>query len=66
MAGGQQIAKEMNLLSELTVQINEAMNEMVIGAGMVTKSVEACKESSKENEQNLSNLKEEVSQFKVS
>lgn len=65
MEGGKQIAKDMDLLSEVTVQISAAMNEMVQGASLVTNSVEECTESSNENKQNLMNLKNEVSQFKV-
>ncbi len=63
--GGSQIGQEMHKISDVTVEITDAMNEMVAGSGQITKAVELCQNLSNENQGNLDDLQKEVGLFKM-
>lgn len=63
--GGNQIGLEMQRLADVTREITDSMNEMASGSSQITKSVELCHNLSNENQNNLSDLKNEVGHFKI-
>ncbi len=65
LSEGKQIGQEMQRISDGTVEITDAMNEMVAGSGQITKAVELCQNLSSENQGNLNDLQKEVNQFTV-
>jgi len=63
--GGNQVGQEMHVLGNITTEINESMNEMAAGSTQITRAVLACQNSSSENHENITNLKENLSVFKI-
>ncbi len=62
---GEQVAKEIEKLDELTVVITNNMNEMVDDAVQINNAVKDVNSLSKKNEENINNLSEEVDKFKI-
>ena len=65
LAGGKQIAVEMQRLSEITRDTTGSMNEIASGAGQITYAVEEVNEITRKNKMSIENLASEVRKFKV-
>jgi methyl-accepting chemotaxis protein len=62
---GKKMEEVMNILSEGTISITDAMVAMIDGAENVNTSVEACTNSSNENANNVELLDQRVQKFKI-
>ena len=65
LEGGNQIGKEMTVLSGVTSQINNAMFEMASGTDLISKAVKTVTEDSENNKVNIDILNQKVSVFKI-
>ena len=65
LEGGKQIGEEMYLLSDVTREITDSMNEMAAGSGQITKAVELCMGLTSDNQKNFNSLRTEVGKFKI-
>ncbi len=65
LEGGNQIGKEMTVLSGVTSQINNAMFEMASGTDLISKAVSTVTEDSENNKANIDILNQKVSVFKI-
>ena len=65
LEGGKQIGEEMYMLSDVTREITDSMNEMAAGSGQITKAVELCMNLTNDNQKNFNALRTEVDKFKI-
>ena len=63
--GGKQIVKETEILADVTVQIKNAMAEIVSGIQEISKSVAEVNVSTENNKADLANLNKQVCAFKL-
>ena len=56
LEGGKQIGEEMYMLSDVTREITDSMNEMAAGSGQITKAVELCMNLTNDNQKNFNAL----------
>ena len=65
LAGGKNIAVEMQKLDDLTRVITASMNEMAAGAFQINEATQEVNIISQKNKENIGNLVNEVERFKV-
>jgi len=65
LIGSREVIRESHNLQHMTEEITNGMNEMATGAEQVNRAVTSVNELSGRNRENISNLVEAVSQFKV-
>ncbi|MCR4939638.1 MAG: methyl-accepting chemotaxis protein [Treponemataceae bacterium] len=65
LEGGNEIGKEMKVLSEVTTEINNTMIEMASGTDLISKAVSTVSADSENNKENIDTLNSKVSVFKV-
>ena len=65
LAGGKNIAVEMQKLDDLTRVITASMNEMAAGALQINEATQEVNIISQKNKENIGNLVNEVERFKV-
>ena len=65
LEGGNQIGKEMKILTEVTSEINNTMFEMASGTDLISKAVSTVTADSEENKINIDNLNNKVSVFTI-
>ncbi|UTC74892.1 methyl-accepting chemotaxis protein [Treponema sp. OMZ 792] len=65
MAGGKNVAIEMQKLDGLTRLITDSVNEMAAGASQINQATQEVNEISQKNRQSIENLVDEVGKFKV-
>ncbi len=63
--GGEQMAKEMQKLDDLTRAITDSMNEMASGAAQINKAAQEVNKIAQKNEESIENLAKEVEKFKM-
>lgn len=65
LAGGKNVAVEMQKLDNLTRVITDSMNEMAAGASQINEATQEVHEISQKNRKSIENLADEVGKFKV-
>lgn len=65
LEGGNQIGKEMKVLSDVTSEINNTMFEMASGTDLISKAVSTVTADSEDNKKNIDTLNEKVSVFTI-
>ncbi len=65
LVGGEQIAKEMQKLDELTCIITNNMNEMNESSLLINSAVQEVNNLSQQNQKSIQNLSDEVNKFRV-
>ena len=63
--GGKQIIDEMKILADVTVQIKNAMGEIVSGTEEITKSIKEVNKATENNKADLAVLDNQFSSFKL-
>jgi methyl-accepting chemotaxis protein len=65
LRGSKEVIQESQNLEKVTQEISGGMNEMATGADRINQAVSVVNEISVHNRQNIENLVQEVSRFKV-
>ena len=63
--GSKEVIKEGQNLEKIAVEITDGMSEIAVGADQISLAVNQVNELSNKNQDNISNLKQEISKFKV-
>ena len=65
MAGGEQIVREMGILSDATRKINDSMNAVASNIGYITDAMTSASDSSEKTQRDIVKLDNELRGFKL-